>query len=239
MLSCYLDLLSQYQPFTGSETDSWQKRAEFDRFDLQVHIVNYADQESLRYALQGVDLVISTISGREQLNLINAAGQNRVRLVIPSEFEGKLSHRPRRDPLDHGSAQALALLDRWAAESSMRYTIFSCGIFMERFLPQGLGSLNMGVGTGVSMTGDYILNINDGTADYVDKNSKGELVRICMTSVNDLAKFIVAAVEMGPGTWPKEFTLRGDRLYLRQIVSACSQYRQGKLSRLHYSGHIS
>ena len=55
------------------------------------------DIEDLWYILQGVDLVISTIAGNEQLNLIDAARQARVRVFVPSEFEGDLKHRPEND----------------------------------------------------------------------------------------------------------------------------------------------
>ncbi|TDZ67275.1 hypothetical protein CTRI78_v003071 [Colletotrichum trifolii] len=30
-------------------------------------------------------------------------------------------------------------------------------------------------------------------------------------SVNDVAQFVAAAVDVGPGSWPREFKMRGDR----------------------------
>lgn len=197
-------------------------------FDVQVHVVDYTDHSSLVYALQGVDLVFSTISGSEQLSLINAAGQSRVRLFVPSEFEGSVSRRPRDDPLDRGSAQALSLLQEWAAVSQMTYTVFSCGILMERLHPFGLASYDMGFESGQSGAGDFLVDMSQGTAEYAERDAKGHTVRVCLTSVNDLVRFVVAAVDIGPGNWPTELKMRGDRLSVRDLVATCSLIRNGE-----------
>ncbi|KAK2603567.1 hypothetical protein QQS21_004247 [Conoideocrella luteorostrata] len=205
---------------------SRSERPEFQPLDAQLHLVDYSDEHSLTFALQGVDLVISTISGTEQVSLINAAGRARVRHFVPSEYEGPLSKRPLHDdPLDRGSAAAIVLLNHWESTSRMRYTVFTCGIFMERFHPYGLGYLNIGYGSGVSAAGDYLLDINGNTAEYGALNSKGHIVRICLTSVYDLVRFIVAAIDLGPGNWPHEFTMRGDRMSVEEVVRTCSRVR--------------
>ena len=54
-------------------------------------VVDYENQTDLLYALRGTDLVISTISGSPQINLIDAASRAEVRRFIPSDYEGKLS----------------------------------------------------------------------------------------------------------------------------------------------------
>ncbi|GAB0142907.1 hypothetical protein EsHS_00003444 [Epichloe bromicola] len=201
-------------------------RPEFGQLDVQLHVVDYGDHDSLTFALQGVDLAVSTISGAEQLSLINAAGRARVRIFVPSEFEGSVSKRPSHDdPLDRGSAQALALLKQWESASRMRYTVFACGVFMERFHPYGLGYLNIGYGSGVSGSGDYLVDINHCTAEYAAENAKGDTVRVCLTSVYDVVRFIVAAIDLGPQNWPHEFTMRGDRMSVRDVVGTCSQVR--------------
>lgn len=208
-----------------------QARPEFGQLDVQLHVVDYSDHDKLTFALQGVDLAISTISGTEQLSLINAAGRARVRVFVPSEFEGSLSRRPsHNDPLDRGSTQAIALLKQWESASRMKYTVFACGIFMERFHPYGLGYLNIGYGSGVSAVGDYLLDINHATAEYAAENSKGHTVRVCLTSVYDVVRFIVAAIDLGPRNWPHEFTMRGDRMSVRDVVGTCSRVRNGKVS---------
>ena len=181
--------------------------------------MDYTNHDHLAYALRGVDLVISTISGQIQLNLINAAGHGNVRYFVPADFEGSLSRRPtRRDPLDRGSIQATTLLEQWSEGGKMSYTVFAAGIFMERFHPHGLGSLGIGEGSGVANPGDFVMNVNEGWAEYIDRNNRGNSVRVCLTSVFDVARFVVAAIDMGPANWPKELTMRGDRMFVRDMV---------------------
>ncbi|KAL7923605.1 NAD(P)-binding protein [Trichoderma austrokoningii] len=199
-------------------------RPEFDQFDVQVHVVDYHDHNSLGFALQGVDLVISTISGTEQLNLIDASGRGRVRMFVPSEFEGSLSRRPsRNDPLDRGSSQALALLKQWSESSRMKYTVFSCGLFMERFHPCGIiNTFGIGHGSGVGGPGEFLVNSGTGTAEYPEQDAKGHSVRVCLTSVYDLVRYMVAAVDLGPSHWPREFTMFGDRMKVRDLITTYS-----------------
>ncbi|KAK3301389.1 uncharacterized protein B0H64DRAFT_37294 [Chaetomium fimeti] len=190
----------------------------------QVAIVDYDDVENLRYTLQGVDLVISTIAGNEQLNLIDAARRARVRVFVPSEFEGDLSHRPANDPLDRGSQSALQLLEGWSQSKShrLRYTVFSCGIFMERFGPGGLQTYGIGAGSGIQGPDDYLVNLQEARAEIILGNSSGRPVRISMTSVYDVAQFITAALELGLDNWPKEFRMRGDSVTAQELVETCS-----------------
>jgi nucleoside-diphosphate-sugar epimerase len=190
----------------------------------QVAIVDYDDVENLRYTLQGVDLVISTIVGNEQLNLIDAARRARVKIFVPSEFEGDLNHRPANDPLDRGSQSALELLEGWSQSKShrLRYTVFSCGVFMERFGPGGLQTYGIGAGSGIQGPDDYLVNIQEARSEIIPANSSGRPVRISMTSVYDVAQFITAAIELGLDSWPKEFRMRGDSITVQELVETCS-----------------
>jgi nucleoside-diphosphate-sugar epimerase len=196
--------------------------------------VDFEDEKGLRYALQGVDVLISTIAGNEQLNLIDAARKARVRLFVPAEFEGAINHRPHgEDPIAPSSAVALDMLRHWAASRShnMQYTVFSCGILYERFAPGGLfRRYGMGTSSGVPNQGDYLVDVGSGTADFVEFNSRGQPVQVSMMSVTDVARFVAAAIELGPGDWPREFKMRGDRMTVRDIVTACSNVRGGKMS---------
>ncbi|KAH7326077.1 isoflavone reductase family protein [Stachybotrys elegans] len=209
-------------------------RQEYASEDIGAFQVDYSDYENLMFHLQGIDLVISTISGSEQISLIDAAGASGVRFFVPSEFEGTLSHRPQRnDPLDRGSAQARARLGQWSA--TMKYTVFSCGIFMERFSRYGLGYYEMGYGSGVPNAGDYLINRNNNTASITDTNSAGHLVHICLTSAHDLARAVTAAVALDPHTWPREWSVRGDRRSLRDLVALCSRASGQQYDRHDYS----
>ncbi|EOO02722.1 putative isoflavone reductase family protein [Phaeoacremonium minimum UCRPA7] len=221
---------------------STQEHPEFEQsLGVQVAVVDYSNVEDLRYTLQGVDIVISTISGDNQLNLIDAARRARVRLFVPSEFEGALGHRPTNDdPLDRGSQAALDLLRRWSQSRSnpMQYTVFSCGVFYERFAPGGLSTYNIGTGSNVQNPGDFLVDVGNATAEIVEHNSQGRPIQVSMTSVYDVARFIAAAIDLGPGTWPREFKMRGDQMSVRDIVGACSNTRGGKVSlSLYYMAH--
>lgn len=214
-------------------TNQEQPRPEYITFDIQVHTVDYMNQESLSYALRGIDLVISTVSGAEQMNLIQAAGEGSVRHFVPAEFEGKLSATRRAsadDPLrpNSMSTQTFNLLRHYEQRRRMKHTVFSCGILMETFHPDGLGHFNMGAGVGLQNPGDFLLNINTAAATYTHRNTSNRRVHVCLTSAYDLAQFIVAALEIGPANWPSEYTLRGDRLSVEELVNICSRLRNGK-----------
>ncbi|TGJ87033.1 hypothetical protein E0Z10_g1741 [Xylaria hypoxylon] len=202
--------------------------AEYD--DCQVAVVNYHDPDNLQFILQGVDLVISTISGVEQLNLIDAARKVRVRTFVPSEFEGSLSHRPAPgdDPFDNGSSDALGQLRHWSSSRQypMKYTVFSCGIFYERFAPGGLRAYNMGASCRLFDQGDYMINIEQGTAELPIANAEGRSIHITLTSVFDVARFVAAAVELGIDNWPREFKMRGARITPQRIQQFCSEVTQ-------------
>jgi uncharacterized protein YbjT (DUF2867 family) len=59
--------------------------------DAKVIQVDYSDEGSIKHALAGVDVVISTISGRAvevQGKVAAAAKEANVKLFVPSEFGG-------------------------------------------------------------------------------------------------------------------------------------------------------
>ena len=195
-------------------------------------MVNYGIADDLRYALQGVDILISTIGGAEQMDLIDAARWARVRLFVPSEFEGALSHRSTAESaLDRGSDAVIDILRRWSQSKSspMAYTVFSCGIFYERFAPGGLARFNIGGGQpgGMIEQGDFLVNVGAGTAEVVETNGQGRPVQVSMISVYDAARFVAAAIELGPANWPREFKMRGDQMTVQDIVGVCSDVRGG------------
>ncbi|KAJ3960828.1 hypothetical protein N0V92_002504 [Colletotrichum tropicale] len=148
----------------------------------------------------GIDLVISTIRGQEQINLIKAARHSRVRLFVPAEFEGCISHRPSTSdhPLDYGSNEALELLKHYANSKSrkMDYTVFSCGILYERFAPGGLAEYGMGAHQHIQGQGSYLVDVGNATADIIETNGSGRPVQVSMTSVADVARFVAAAIEL-------------------------------------------
>ncbi|KAI1131386.1 hypothetical protein F5Y10DRAFT_233571 [Nemania abortiva] len=205
--------------------------AEFEaNYDCQVVVVDYRNIDSLQYTLQGVDLVISTFSGAEQLNLIDAARRARVRTFVPSEFGGPLTMTPapKFGPFDKGSSAALERLRHWASSrhNPMKYTVFSCGMFYEHFGPGGLEAYNIMGTTCRHCLGGTFIDIQLGKAELPDGNSQGHPVLINLTSAVDVARFVAAAVELGIDSWPLEFTMRGACITPQRIQTLCSEVRQ-------------
>lgn len=215
-------------------TANKQQHEELEDLGIQVAVVDYADPQELRYILKGVDLLISTIREETiQINLINAALHARVHTFVPAEFEGAVAHRPTsNDPFDHGAGSIRQYLSTSSQSNhrthTLRYTVFSCGVFYERFAPGGLGRFNIGRSANVWNPGDYLLNIETAQAEIVLRNAQGRPVTVSMTSVYDVARFVAAAVEIGLDHWPREFRMRGDQLSLEEIVHDCSTARRGE-----------
>lgn len=205
-------------------------RPELTALGYQVLVVNYDNQTDLQFNLRGVDLVISTVSGNPQINLIDAAAVSNVRRFVPAEFEGPPGRRPANDPLDRGRAACLDRLRHWSHQRRpMRSTIFSCGVFYERFARGGLAAMGIGLSTGVSYQGSYLMDIGAGTAEIVERTHSGQPTTISMISVNDVGRFLVAAIDLGPQTWPGEFRMQGDRRTVTEILQWAEAVKGGAL----------
>lgn len=175
----------------------------------------------------GVDTVISTVTGTPQLRLIEAAVQARVRRFAPAEFEGRPSLRLVGDPLDRGRAAALALLQHYS--QNIKSTVFVCGIFYERFAVGGLASLGIGINSGAGGEGDYILDARNMTAQAPAYNTAGGYTSISMTSVYDVGRFVVRALDMT--SWPAELTMCGERVLVSSLIQTVRQCRGTSLGR--------
>lgn len=114
----------------------------------------------------------------------------------------------------------------------MRYTVFSCGIFYERFAPGGLSAINIGSGYGAHQQGAHMLNIAEGLAEIPLTNAQGRAVYVTMTSVYDVALFVAAVIELGIETWPTEFKMRGAHVTTQRLVDITQEETGGKLSLL-------
>lgn len=191
-------------------------------------VVDYTNVEALQYTLKGVDLLISTIhTATIQINLIDAARHARVHTFVPAEFKGAVAHRPTAPTIPRDQDSSIVQHHLAASSHPMQYTIFSVGVLYERFLPGGIGRLNIGRSMSLWNAGDYLLNIETAMAEIVNTTADGRPVVVSMTSVNDVARFVAAAVEIGLNRWPREFRMRGDQLSVEQVVSACSTGKNG------------
>ena len=194
----------------------------------QVLQVAYSNSSDLRYKLAGVDTVISTINGDAQLALIDAAAAAHVRRFIPSEFEGSPSARSTNDIFDRGRRAALSRLQHYEAYG-MRFAVFTCGVFYERFCPGGMRTYQIGLRSGISGEGQYVLDIRNCKAMIPHRSSVADSVYICLTSARDVARFVVAALDLP--SWPREFRVRGARMTINQLVSIGESLR-GKRSHI-------
>ncbi len=186
---------------------------------------NYNNASDLRYKLAGVDTVISTINGDAQLALIDAAAAAHVRRFVPSEFEGSPTARPTNDVFDCGRRAALSRLQQYESQG-MTYTVFTCGVFYERFGPGGMRASQIGTRSVIGGEGEYIMDIRNGKAMIPYFNSAGQPVYICMTSARDVARFVVAALDLS--SWPRELRMKGERMPVSGIVSIGEALRGGK-----------
>ncbi|KAI9643843.1 hypothetical protein NHQ30_007194 [Ciborinia camelliae] len=186
----------------------------------QVTAVDYDNQDDLRFHLRGIDIVISTVSGIPQINLIDAAAHSRVQRFVPAEYQDKLGGRPTNDPLDRGRAASIDRLLHWAhhPRHRMQYTAFGCGVFYERFARGGLASMGISTSTALGYQGSYLMNVETNTAEIVEYSTAGQPISVSMTSVNDVARFIAAALDLDQRMWPTEFRMQGDRKTLTEIV---------------------
>ncbi|KAF2759031.1 NAD(P)-binding protein [Pseudovirgaria hyperparasitica] len=191
----------------------------------QIQVIDYSDISSVKHALMGVDTVISTVTGPEQLQLIEAAVQTRVRRFVPAEYEGTLNSRVRNDPLDRGSSAAQYLLNSYSAW--LETTTFTCGILYERFAPGGLIQYNLGLRSGIANEGDYMINIRNNCADSPAYDAAGNMAFVCMISAKDLARFVVRALDMEQ--WPTELTMRGDRMSVAELTQLVQLLRGRQL----------
>ena len=181
----------------------------------QVSIVNYSNAESLQFALRGIDTVISTVTGPNQIELIRAAVATRVRRFAPAEFEGLPQLRSANDPLDRGRSLAQQWLSYYSR--SIESTTFVCGVFYERFQPGGLIQSGIGATSGFSGEGDYIMNCRRmyAQAPIFDSNSTDN-VTICLTSVHDVARLVTKAIDLRQ--WPEVLRMRGERIRVKDLV---------------------
>ena len=190
----------------------------------QVSVVDYGDFESLKYALRGIDTVISTVTGVNQIELIKAAVSARVRRFAPAEFEGLPQLRSSSDPLDRGRTLALQWLSHYSQSQLIQSTRFVCGILYERFQPGGLQQLRIGNTSGFGGEGAYIMDCRNMSAQvpaYDAENNPN--VVICMTAAQDVARFVTKAVDMKQ--WPAELRMCGQRILVKDLVAAVQRLK--------------
>lgn len=88
--------------------------------------------------------------------------------------------------------------------------------------------MGIGLSTGVSYQGSYLMDIGAGTAEIVERTQSGQPTTISMISVNDVGRFLVAAIALDPQTWPGEFRMQGDRRTVTEVLQWAEAVRGGE-----------
>jgi len=163
------------------------------------------------------------VTGYPQIALIHAAYQARVRRFAPAEFEGAPASRPSPDPLDlqGGKALARSWLDHY--RSTIESTSFVCGVLYERFAPGGLREFGLGMNTGVSGEGDYLMDLRRMTVNAPAWNAHNHEVKICLTAAQDVARFVVKALSLS--RWPRELRTYTEKMTVTQLVAIVQEVR--------------
>lgn len=175
------------------------------------------------FALRGTDTVISTVTGVNQITLIRASVRARCRRFAPAEFEGLPGLRPDNSPLDRHRSVAQRLLTQ--CSSKIEWTNFVCGIFYERFQPGGLAHSLIGGTSNINGEGDYIMDIRRMTAQVPALDASGQATAtICMTSVQDVARFVTKAIDLPQ--WPRELRMCGERIPVSALVAAVERMKR-------------
>lgn len=185
--------------------------------------MDYNAPESIIFALRGVDTVISTVTGLHQVELIKAAVAVGARRFAAAEFEGLPQLRSLNDPLDRHRSLALRWLSSYS--QNIQCTTFVCGILYERFMPGGLQQLRIGITSGFSGEGDYMLDCRNMHAQVpaYDVNNNPN-VTICLTAAQDVARFVTRAIDLPE--WPSELRMYGQRIAVKDLVATIQHLKR-------------
>lgn len=76
------------------------------------------------------------------------------------------------------------------------------------------------------------MDVEASTAEIVERQSGGQPVAIslCLTSVYDVAQFLVAALDIRLQNWPAEFRMQGDRRTVAEVLQWAESVKGGELS---------
>lgn len=80
-----------------------------------------------------------------------------------------------------------------------------------------MAASQIGLRSDIGGEGDYLIDFRRRRAQVPYLNSAGQPATVCMTSAHDVARFVVAALDLP--TWPRELRMRGERMSVRDIVA--------------------
>ena len=206
-------VLSRQVPFYDSITKSLASDKPMQgkhASDLQVVAIDYSDpasvatifDEHIVHTVICAIAVTNEMACQAQLNLIRAADQSAsVQRFIPSDFGISFTEEQVKTfPLVAFKLAAAKLLKT----TKLEYTLFHCGFFLDFFGHPKISNLKDAFPLVVDVENDVAAIPGDGEAMCV------------FTHTNDVAKFVVKALEMGQ--WPEHLFMSGDRKTLNEVV---------------------
>lgn len=177
------------------------------------------DKTNLEQACAGVDTVVSTLNGWEdvvvtgQLNLLDAAKQAGVLHFMPSDFSVDYSKLQLGEHylLDHRIKVAQAV-----KASGLNYTVVMNGAFMEIFFSPFF----------------QVFDLERGTVEYWGDGD----TKLDLTTVDDTAKYTAEAV-IDPRAVNTTFQVAGDVITLKEAIAAYEEIT-GRSLILHRKGSL-
>ncbi|KAH9989375.1 NAD-P-binding protein [Russula compacta] len=166
--------------------------------DAKVIPVDYSDKESIKNALTGIDVVVSTIASSAlglQVGIAEAAKEVGVKLFIPSEFGGQTEGKT------EGLHGLKASVQKQLKDLGIPYALFYTGLFADLIWEP---HLNLDVRSGkVSVGGDGNTQIS-------------------FTSVPDIARYLSHVLTHLPAEQLKNrsFAIAGDTKSFNEIFKA-------------------
>ena len=176
-------------------------------------MIDYDDADSLRHALNGVHVLISTIPGNHEKALLEEAVRARVRRFMPAHFDGLPTTCDPSCPLDNHREEMRLLL----AENRrvMQSCLVICGILYEYFQPGGLAS-----GDGPLAFDYHPFNVQDMMAQIP---LQAHLRLVCLTAMQDVARCITKLLERS--SWPAEVRIYSERMTVEKMLASIEEIR--------------
>ena len=207
-------LAAGYEVIILSRMPSDQSTAPQAAHGAPIRYVAYVDFDSLKIVLQGVQSVISVLKipseelmTRTHLNLLRASlATGTVKRFIPSDFSMYALSHTQVSLLAHKSSLLRQCQELASSQGTTDLEIgqFKNGMFMNYFgqlSPQAQSSPAVLAGLDDDLMLDYI-DISKGVL-LIPTTPDGQSARISMTHIDDIGKYVVAAVSLPLGKWPK------------------------------------
>ncbi|KAF2154058.1 hypothetical protein K461DRAFT_121396 [Myriangium duriaei CBS 260.36] len=189
---------------------------------LNIHIIDYDDAASVRYALLGIHLVVSVVSGRREKILLQEALSCRVRQFIPAHFGGRPVSCHSLCPSDQHRAEMRRLLIEH--RHRLQSCLIVCGILYEHFQPGGLSSAS--TRKNEFSFGEHPVDVDNMTALVPLADT---LPAVCLTAAQDLARCITKLLDMP--TWPSELRIYSERMSIERVLSIIEDTREEPFDR--------